>query len=439
MTFPGTTLKLVGVAILALVMGIPLLAVSGLVWERQGRLTAAEATIAEAQGRAQVLSPPLLAWEEEVRSGKDEIQVVRVTHRLAAKAAALNATLAVEERQRGIFRVPVYRVDARINGHFEPDARVRDGARIVPGTLRLEWPIEDLRGVREIGAVTLDGRAVSPEASATAIPGGEGLVVPLPEWAVLPERLDYVLPFVASGTRELWFRPLAQTTTVNVDAGWGSPSFAGAFLPVEREVSPEGFRARWSVLGVNRRIPATWTEAEQGTIPLDETRFGVVLHDPVTVYRLVERSLKYGLLFIGLTFGLSFVVEVLSGRRVHPVQYLLVGAALVVFFLLLLALSEHIGFGAAWLVSAAALVLINAGYAGSALGSRRSGALVGGWLAMLYAFLWVMVTSEDHALLIGAVGVLAVLAGAMWLTRRIDWYRVDTRTRGTAPAASGGA
>jgi inner membrane protein len=438
MPFPSTTLKLVGVSILALAMGVPLLFVAGLVGERQGRLAAAEAAIAEAQGRAQVLSPPLLAWEEELRSGKPE-RVRRVTHRLAARDAELRATLAVEERRRGIFRVPVYQVDASITGRFEPDARVRDRARMIPGTLRLEWPIEDLRGVREIGAVTLGGRRMNPEAAASAMPGGEGLVVALAEHDMLPERLDYTLPFKVSGTRELWFRPLAQTTTVEVEAAWGAPSFAGAFLPVEREVMRDGFTARWSVLGVNRRIPAAWSEFEQDAIPLDATRFGVVLHDPVTVYRLVERSLKYGLLFVGLTFGLSFVVEVLSGRRVHPVQYLLVGAALVVFYLVLLALAEHVGFGPAWLGSAVALVVIVGGYAASTLGDGRRGAMVGGWLAMLYGFLWVMVTSEDHALLIGAIGVLAMLAGTMWLTRRVDWYRVDSPSPASPKVALGDA
>lgn len=253
----------------------------------------------------------------------------------------------------------------------------------------------------------------------------------------MPERLDFALPVVVSGTRELWFRPLARTTAVEVEAGWASPSFAGAFLPVEREVRADGFRARWSVLGVNRRIPAAWSDVEADGIPFETTRFGVVLHDPVGVYRLVERSLEYGLLLVGLTFGLSFLVEVLSGRRVHPVQYALVGAALVVFYLVLLALAEHVGFGLAWLASAVALVAINAGYAAGALGDRRRGLLVGAWLAILYGFLWVMVTSEDHALLIGAFGVLAMLAATMALTRRVDWYRIDARA--PTQSASGGA
>lgn len=436
MAFPTTTFKLVGVAMLALAMGVPLLAVSGLVWERQGRLTAAEGAIAEAQGRAQVLSPPLLAWDEHEGAGASG-RVRRVGHRLAPREATLRAMLSVEQRRRGIFRIPVYSVDATIAGRFEPEARLREQARMIPGTLRLEWPIEDLRGVRAIGPASLDGRAVHPEAAPGAVIGGEGLVVPLEAFEALPERLDFALPVVVSGTRELWFRPLARTTAVEVEAGWASPSFAGAFLPVEREVRADGFRARWSVLGVNRRIPAAWSDVEADGIPFETTRFGVVLHDPVGVYRLVERSLKYGLLLVGLTFGLSFVVEVLSGRRVHPVQYALVGAALVVFYLVLLALAEHVGFGLAWLASAVALVAINAGYAAGALGDRRRGLLVGAWLAMLYGFLWVMVTSEDHALLIGALGVLAMLAATMALTRRVDWYRIDARP--AIPAAPGGA
>jgi inner membrane protein len=436
MAFPSTTFKLVGVAMLALAMGIPLLFIAALVGERQGRLASAEAAIAEAQGRAQVLSPPLIAWEEFGRVDAGE-RVRRVTHHLAPRDAQVRAAVRVEERRRGIFRVPVYRVEVAIAGSFAPDPRLVEQARPIPGSMRLEWPVEDLRGVRAIGPVSLGGTSVEPEAAAAPILGGEGLVVPIPDLEALPGNLPYRLVLDVSGTRELWFRPLARTTEVHLEGGWTAPSFAGAFLPVEREVGADGFRARWSVLGVNRRIPGHWSEREVGSIPFDGARFGVVLHEPLTVYRLVERSLKYGLLFVGLTFGLSFVVEVLSGRRVHPLQYLLVGAALVVFFLLLLALSEHIGFGRAWLASAAALVGIVGGYAAGALGGRLVGAMVAGWLALLYGFLWVMVTSEDHALLIGALGVVAMLAATMALTRRIDWYRIDARPR--PPEASAGS
>lgn len=428
MTFPSTTLKLVGIALLALALSVPLLFVGALVGERQGRLASAEAAIAEAQGRAQVLSPPILAWDELERVVADG-SVRRVTHHLAPRDAELRAVLRVEERRRGIFRVPVYRVELAIAGGFAPDPLRAADARPIPGSIRLAWPIGDLRGVRAIGPVTIGSGEFEPESAALPIAGGEGLVVPIPDLGTLPAQLPYRLALDVSGTRELWFLPLARTTEVQVEGAWPSPSFAGAFLPVERDVGADGFRARWSVLGVNRRIPSDWTEHEAGTIRFDAARFGVVLNDPLSVYRLVERSLKYGLVFVGLTFGLAFVVEVLSGRRVHPVQYLLVGSALVVFYLLLLALSEHIGFGPAWVVSASTLIGIVGGYVAGVFGARRAGAWVAGWLALLYGFLWVMVTSEDHALLIGALGVVAMLAATMALTRRIDWYRIDARQR----------
>jgi inner membrane protein len=434
MAFPSTTLKLVGVALLALAMGVPLLLTAALVGERRGRLAEAESAIAEAQGRAQTLAPPLLVWEEYGRVHPAD-RLHRVAHHLAPRTARMVATAHVEERQRGIFRVPVYRVELGIEADFAPEAGLRERANPIPGSFRLEWPIEDLRGVRAIGPVVIEGQRLEPEAAATPIVGGERLVLRLAGRDALPERLPVRLTLEVSGTRELWFTPLASATEVRLAGGWPAPSFAGAFLPVAREVRADGFVAQWSVLGVNRRIPAHWSERETLSIPFEASRFGVVLHDPGSIYRLNERSLKYGLLFIGLTFGLAFLAEVLSGRRVHPVQYLLVGASLAVFFVLLLALSEHIGFGPAWWLSALALVAINGAYAASAFGGRRAGFAMAAWLAALYGFLHMMVVSEDHALLIGAIGVLAMVAGAMALTRRIDWYRLDTQRPASAPAA----
>lgn len=425
MSLHSPMVKLLGVATLALLLIIPLWMVSSLVAERRDRLVSAEASIAESQGRAQTLAPPVLSWTEE-RTLADE-KTYRFANALTARETDIAITLTVQERRRGIFRVPVYVTHATISGRFAPDASQRADARPLPGSLRLLLPVTDLRGVREVERVLINGHAVELEALGERVLDADTLGVPLSQAVTIPEALDFEITLAVTGTRELWFWPLAQDTRVALSGDWPDPSFAGAFLPIDRTVTSTGFSARWSILAINRRIPEVFGEQDAEVIEVDLSRFGLVLHEPVGLYQQNERSLKYGVVFVGLTFALLFLIETLLGRRIHPVQYLLIGAGLVVFYMVLLALSEHIGFLFAYWIAAALLIAIIGGYARSMLGSAARGAAVSGWLAMLYGFLYLMVDSEDYALVIGAVGVLALLAAAMWLTRGIDWYRSGNR------------
>jgi inner membrane protein len=422
----STTLKLVGIAALCLLFAIPLGLVGDLVRERAERLTDAEDGIARSQGRAQVLSPPVLAWQQRrsVLRDKETVEVVDA-HGLAPARTAIAATLGVERRQRGIFEIPVYTAQATLRGHFEVPAEDRARAALAGGVerLRLVLPVADLRGVRSVSPLRIGGREFALRSLGAAAFGLEGLAVDLPPDLLAGERIGFELVIALSGTRELSAWPLADDTEVDVDGAWAAPSFSGAFLPREREVADSGFSARWRVLAVNRDLPLRWIGDGPAPMALEAARFGVELYEPLGVYRLNERSLKYGLLFVALTFGVFLLAELTGRLRVHPVQYLLVGLALAVFYVLLLALSEHLGFRAAYAIAALALTVILGAWGSAALGSRRRGLALGAWLAALYGFLFLMVRSEDFALLIGALGLLAMVAASLWLTRRIDWYQ----------------
>ena len=255
-----------------------------------------------------------------------------------------------------------------------------------------------------------------------------GVSVRLPAGAVRGGELPFHLVLDVNGSDRIGFVPVGEVTQVKLASSWRSPSFDGAFLPAEREVGEQGFIARWKVLHLNRNYPQAWTGVEQ---KLAESAFGVRLFTAADVYQQSTRSAKYAALFITLTFTTFFFAEVLRRRRLHAVQYLLIGFALIIFYSLLIALSEHMRFGLAYLASTAAVVGLVTLYAFWSFGSARLAALVGGLLAILYGYLYILLRLEDYSLLMGSVGLFAALAAVMYVTRRIDWHG----TAGDPPAA----
>ena len=232
------------------------------------------------------------------------------------------------------------------------------------------------------------------------------------------------------GGRSLSFLPLGGETRVRMRSPWPAPRFSGAFLPASRKLLSSGFQAEWYVVSLSRGYPQSWRQGEVQPAALQASRFGVELMVPVDTYQKVLRSVKYGILFVLLPFLVFFLLEVFSGRRVHAMQYLLVGFAECLFYLLLLSVSEQLGFGATYLLAGLCTVGLIAFYAGHALGSRRRGLLLAPVLGAAYAFLYTALQSEDHALLIGSLGLFTILAGVMILTRKLDWYRPRGRAAG---------
>lgn len=302
--------------------------------------------------------------------------------------------------------------------------------------------MSDLRGLQGQPALTLAGRPLA----VAAPPAGENPPLPLPLAAPLdaaldPVRwqagaaLDFSLGIDLAGTGRIAFVPLADDNRLTMTSPWPHPSFGGDFLPRSRRVGADGFEAAWSVPALSTQARQQFLQAMPDKPPRLES-FSVGLENPVDAYRLTERATKYAMMFIVLTFAAFFVLEMVRRWRIHPMQYLMIGAALVLFFLLLLSLSEHLDFVAAYLLASAGCIALLAYYLRHVLGGWRAGLGMGGMLVALYGVLYGILVSEDNALMMGALLLFGVLAAIMVATRHVDWYNVMGVPGAAAPAGS---
>jgi inner membrane protein len=280
-------------------------------------------------------------------------------------------------------------------------------------------PIQDPRGLRDLVSKTPEFQSFEPSSS-FPIPVLAASLSAAGDPATVPRTFD--LSFELAGTQALKFLPLARIVHVQAQGNWPDPGFTDGFLPTERRIDARGFTATWQVLDLNRTYGDRWFQGSTPAQTLLASGFGIELVQPVDIYQRSTRAVKYGGLFIALSFLTLFLLENLRGRQVHPIQYGLMGLALSVFYLLLLALAEHVGFLLAYVLATGALCVLMSVYLAGALRSRVGGVASGGIFAATYALLYLLVTSEDYALLAGALALFALLATTMILTRRIDWY-----------------
>lgn len=422
------TLKVLGIGALALLMLIPLVQVQSLIAERAGLRDQAVAQIASRWGEAQTVGGPVLSVDYLQRFKTDQgWSERRVTRQLLPAQLDFKVNMETDRRAYGIYSTPVYVANIGLSARFDA-ADLAELARAAGSSLErreLRLPLADFGGLREVRALRINGEERVLENGQPTLGYAAAFVSLTPAQLQAPLQLE--LEFNIAGTERIQFLPLGRTTTLKLSAPWGDPSFIGRFIPVRRTVEAERFEAEWQVLELNRGYGRQWDENEQSNSAVTASAFGVALYEPVSVYQRNERAGKYGLLFIGLSFVAFFLFEVLRKLRVHPVQYLLIGIALCTFYVLLLALSEQIGFGPAYALAATALALIVGGYAAAVLSTRRAGLLLGGSMAAVYALLYGLVISEQYSLLIGALALLAVVALLMYLTRRVDWYGESRR------------
>lgn len=424
------TAKVLGIGVLALLMTIPLMQVRGLVAERQQLRSDAVRQIAQGWGGRQVLGGPVLVvptLRQETPAGAAAPQWHVGSETVLADTLKTDVAMTVERRGYGIYSAPVFVATVQLGGQFRAQDlaqfRRASDASWQAGKAELRLPIGDLRGLQEVSELRVNGQPARFESSADRFGPWSTVVVPI-DLDVLGDRpVDVQITLKLAGTEALQLLPLARSTDVTMRAPWNDPSFVGAALPLEHTIDATGFSAHWHLLDLNRSYGQHWTDRDT-EVPsaLNSSAFGVQLYQPVDVYQRNVRAGKYGLLFIAMTFVAFFLFEVLKRLRVHPVQYLLVGAALATFYVVLLALSEQIGFGPAYALAAAAVVLLVGGYAMAVLHARRAGLLLGGVLGLIYAMLYALIAAEQYALLIGALVLLAMVGLMMYLTRRIDWY-----------------
>jgi inner membrane protein len=431
----SVTFKVLGIAVLALLMLIPLGQVNDLVREREGRASEATAQIASRWGGQQLVGGPVLVVpvRYQQQQGK-ELVSMETTVYLLPDRLAVHATLAPELRRYGLYETPVYLAELGIEGRFSSadiTALAAPGQEPQWQRAELRVPIADVRGIRRVSALRVGERELNFGPGGGGIAGIAAIAAPLPlDPAASSPQLPFAFELTLAGSERLAALPLARQTELRIGGAWPDPGFDGAFLPASRRVDAGGFEASWQVLDLNRRIAQRWNESEASSLALADSSFGVSLMRPAGAYQQNVRAGKYGVLFIAFTFVAFFLFEVLRGLRVHAVQYLLVGIALCTFYVVLLALSEQIGFGFAYLAAACATVALVGGYAAAVLAERRSGLILGGLLGLIYALLYGLVISEDYALLMGALALLAAVAALMVLTRRVDWYAMGPTARG---------
>lgn len=419
-------------AVLVCGLAVALLLLSGLVSERAGRRAAATAEVGEQWGGDQLIIGPVLSVDIAGTVNGANGKPVPASERLCVLPRSLTITSEVtpEIRRRGLFEVIVYRTSLKLTGVFGPPelapwrARINDMA-ITASAVSIA--LSDPRGIS--GGISLEWDGVAQR----FVPGTPDLALVWPGIsgsAPLPaggRDIPFSIELNVNGTGGLRFVPTGNDTTVRMTSSWPHPSFIGAPLPRDREVTKSGFTAVWDVPYYGRSFSPAWTlsavSREHFKEAVAKAAFGVALIRPVDIYQQSERAVKYAVLFIIMTFVIAFLWEVLNGAPVHPVQYLFLGFAMALFYLLLLALSEHVGFDKAYAIAAASNVVLIAWYWNWVIRQGlRHGLMMGTVLVTLYGYLYLLLRLEDYALVAGALGLFVMLAAIMFLTRRIDWY-----------------
>lgn len=438
----GWGAKAILVCALAVLMAVPMLFVWLLVLDRANRSEQVVAEISEMQGGEQRVLGPLLVAPYVIPAASENEEDRWGWYVLSPETGSAQADTTARVLKRGIFSAPVYEATVDLEARFVPPAATPNlplGARVDWTRAQVVIGFSDLRGGRQDPVAAIAGPAGETRATfapATGIDLGAepgrpdfGLMAApagaLTQGGVFRTRLAF------TGAGRLSVLPFAKSTRIALRGDWADPGFDGGFLPATRSVTGQGFTAGRTVPFMARGLVAEGPARQLSLAALGAKDVGVTFTRSDNPYQFVSRSMKYAVMFIGLVFLTFFVFEALSGRRLHAAQYILIGLAQMVFYLLLLSLSEHLGFDRAFLAAAAATVLLIGLYAGAAFRARRYQLRALGVFSLVYGLIYLLMRLEDFALLAGSVAAFAGLSAAMWLTRNIDWYG------GRAEVASG--
>ncbi|HTW65165.1 MAG TPA: cell envelope integrity protein CreD [Bryobacteraceae bacterium] len=425
-------LKLLVVCGLAVFMTIPALFVTGLVGERTERAANVIQQISGYSGGQQTFLGPTLAIPYSIAAQSPGNLSKRAAYLVFPAVASAVVKTVTEERHRSLFKVPVFQADVRLDAAFDltglPSLKAAEldwsRAEIVVG-------VSDARGALTDATLVADGKStvlVPSEIVPDITLGGDQIGrtkltlfgTKLDSIRESNERFNVTASLRFSGAQRVAVLSYGKTTRLYAQGDWPNPGFDGGFLPIRRTVTRNGFTAEWSVPFIARGVGAEGSV--ESIAGLQATALGTSFIEVADPYQSVSRSLKYVLLFLGLVFLTYFVFEVGTGKRVHPAQYLLVGIAQIIFYLLLLSVAERIGFGWAFLLAGAATVALLSANAGWVFSSRLQGARALVTFALLYGVIYLLLRMEDNALLVGAIASFLAVAATMYLTRKIDWY-----------------
>lgn len=419
------TTKIVIVVVLTLLMLIPIGMVKSLIQEREGNKLAEQTEMSNRWGGRQLLTGPVLVLP--LKKDINEKGIASSFIYYLPDEYKVTGDIKPEERTRGIQKILSYQSAMHFEGKFvSPDCSklAIDQSTILWDEAYVVMGISNLQGVKNKIVFNLNG---SPQEILANVGDNDlirsGVMVKMPlSSADMVKSYNFDFDLVLNGTDGLHFLPIGKQTSVHLKSTWKSVAYTGDYVPTEKSDIKDGIDAQWDIFDYNRSYTQMWVGKNDS---FGSNKLGLDLLLPVDHYQKTMRAVKYAIMFIALTFLVFFMVELLSKKRIHPVQYLLVSFALILFYSLLLALSEHIGFDWSYLVSALAIVLLITAYSHSIFKSKKETVFMGIFLSGLYVFLYVVIQLEDMALLLGSIGLFIALATVMFVSRKINWYKDD--------------
>ena len=421
------TFKAAIIAVLTMLLLIPNAMIQGLISERQTQSDETISQINKQWSLAQIICPPVLVIPyttvvEEMIGDKVQQRTSSHTLNITPENAEILAQLFPETRYISIYKSIVYKSDIQISGNFA----AIDKLQIENSTLHFDKAyitlgISDLRGIEQEIDFAVNGKKFATKTGESNISDDKNMIIALNDSAFdEKDGFSFLCNLKLKGSDNIRFVPIAKNTKVSISGNWDAPGFIGNFLPeYSIDEKAKSFTAKWNILSFNRSIPDTWTDKNY----IDKNLFGVSLVQTIDHYQQNMRSAKYALMFIALTFVVFFFVEVITAKRIHPVQYLLVGIALILFYSLLLSISEQIGFALAYLISSVATISLITVYSAGIFKMKKAIVILATILVMLYTFLYVILQLEDFALLMGSLGLFVILGIIMFISRKVKWYK----------------
>lgn len=417
---------------LILILMIPTSMVESLIHEREGVQTKAIDEVSSKWGNGQTISGPFISIPFDkyvthfnVKDSINETIKLKEWAHFLPEELIIEGNIIPEKRYRGIYEVVVYESKLKIQGNFNNiDFKKfdidKENVHFDKATVNIG--IDDLKGIEKQVTINWNNKDISFNSGTSTkhiITSGINAIVPI--------RKDSIANYIFSteidlkGSQYLYFTPVGKTTDVNITSNWNTPSFTGMYLPDERAISNMGFNSKWNILHLNRNFPQEWIGNKYY---IGSSSFGTDLLLPVDNYKKSYRVARYAILFLALTFTTFFFVEIMRKVFIHPIQYLLVGIAIIVFYTLLLSVSEHMKFNLAYIISSILTISLVSLYTIAILKSKQIGFLIFGILLIMYSFIFTIIQLEDYALLIGSIGMFTILCVVMYYSRKIDWYNI---------------
>lgn len=419
----SVALRILIVGCLIVLLLIPLFMIQALIAERQINRNVSIKEISKSWAGPQTIAGPILTTittGEKINKEGNKIEAKKRNFYLP-EDLTIEAKVIPEKRYRGIYSAIVYKTDLKIKGVFSNQKMKEILSDPSLKESYLSFNIDDPKGIQQDVFVKWNN------ISQTIIPGlkdknifTNGFYSNIIIDKDQPDSV-FEINLTLSGVDELNFVPVGKNTKVKLSSTWNDPSFTGNFLPSQREISDKGFTAEWSINHFNRQFPQEWS---QSTYDIFKDKFGVKFYIPADEYQQTMRSSKYGLLLIIFTFVSFFLVEVFSGKAIHPIQYLLVGLALIIFYSMLLALSEYLLFQYSYLISGVLVISLISLYTKSVYKDRTIVTSISTMLIAFYGFVYVLLQMEDYSLLLGNFALFLILAAIMFFTRKVNWFDV---------------